>query len=172
MSEPPQSFVAFCEQQHPRLVSALHLYCGDLDLAQDVAQEALEKAGRRWSRVQAMQAPGGWVYRVAVNLANSHFRRRRAERRANARVFSGVEPAGHDADVADALAVRAAVLRLPASQRSAVVLRFYLQEPVARIAEILGVPVGTAKSHVHRGVAALRSELGLGRHTEEANHVG
>jgi DNA-directed RNA polymerase specialized sigma24 family protein len=62
----------------------LTLYTSDRDLAAELAQEALARACRHWRRVQHMDAPGAWLYRVALNLANSAGARRRADRRARA----------------------------------------------------------------------------------------
>lgn len=112
----------FCRREHPRLVGALSLYCGDPGVAEELAQEALIRAADRWAQVGQMAAPGAWVHRVAMNLCGSWFRRKRADRRAIARV--GAErpypPAGVDGD---AVAVREAVARLPVRHRRVVVLR-------------------------------------------------
>jgi len=72
----------FCSAEYPRLVGAMSLYTGDAALAEELAQEALARACRNWSSVKNMPAPGAWAHRVAVNLANTHFRRARLERRA------------------------------------------------------------------------------------------
>ena len=50
--------------------------------------------------------------------------------------------------------------RLPAGQRSAIVLRYYLDLPEAQVAQLLGAPQGTVKSWTHRGLARLRERLG------------
>jgi DNA-directed RNA polymerase specialized sigma24 family protein len=81
-----EGFSAFCAEVHPRLVGALSLYCGERTVAEELAQEALALAFRDWSKVQQTDDGAGWVFRVGFNLCNSHFRRRAAERRANARV--------------------------------------------------------------------------------------
>lgn len=49
--------------------------------------------------------------------------------------------------------------RLPVRQRDALVLRYYLDLPLKQVAEMLGCSLGTAKAHVHRGLAALRKEV-------------
>ena len=54
---------------------------------------------------------------------------------------------------------------LPRQQRAAVVLRFYEDLDYPEIAEVLGVAEGTVRSHVHRALAALRTEL-----TQEDGH--
>ena len=72
---------AFCAAEWPQLVRALSLYVGDPYVAEELAQEALLRACRQWATVSQLDSPGGWTWRVATNLANSHFRRARAARR-------------------------------------------------------------------------------------------
>jgi RNA polymerase sigma factor (sigma-70 family) len=62
--------------------------------------------------------------------------------------------------------------RLDVDQRMVVVLHYYLDLPLPEVAATLGIPLGTAKSRLHRGLAALRRMLGVnaerGLLTEEA----
>lgn len=107
-------FSAFCEEEHPRLVGALSLYCGDRAVAQELAQDALVRACRDWRKVRQLGAPGAWVHRVAINLANSYFRRRAAEARAKRRLED--QQRTHRAsglDSAAAITIRSAVSSLP-----------------------------------------------------------
>src|SRR5918999_5063001 len=77
-----EDLFGMCKQKHPRLVGMLGLYCGDGDVAEDLAQEALIRLCRDWRRVRQLHAPERWLHRVAINLAHSHYRRRAIERRA------------------------------------------------------------------------------------------
>jgi RNA polymerase sigma-70 factor (sigma-E family) len=152
---------AFCRAECPRLVGTLTLYCGDRHLAEELAQEALARACRSWPRVQTMTAPGAWVHRVAINLANRHFRRRRVALGAVRRHASSISPVHDDGDVAAAVAVRAAVAALPLRQRTALVLRYYSDLPVAQVAAAMGCAEGTVKALTHKAVGALRAHGGL-----------
>lgn len=149
--------MAFYRREWPRLVGAVHLYCGDLDVAEESAQEALVRACRDWPKVSCMRSPSAWTYRVAVNLANAHYRRRRSADRAQSRL--GLADVADSGGEADRLAVRAALAKLSDRQRAAVVLRFYLGYSLAEVADGVGVPLGTAKSLVHRALKALRADL-------------
>lgn len=149
---------AFCAHEHPRLVRALSLQCRDVAVAEELAQEALVRACERWSDVGDMASPGAWVQRVAVNLSRSWYRRRQAERRARAR-HGAVLDTHVDPDLADALAVRAAIAGLPAAQRSVLALRFYLNLSVAETAAVLGCSPGAVKQHSSRAIAALRGRF-------------
>lgn len=149
--------VAFVAREHPRLVRALTVYTGDAVLAEELAQEALERAVRDWRRVQRAANPGAYVQRSALNLANGHFRRRRAERRAQQRLAARPRPAGGGAGP-EAVAVRQAVADLPTRQRAALVLRVVADLPVADVAEVMGCAEGTVKALTHQAIAALRAD--------------
>lgn len=152
---------AFCRVEHPRLVGTLTLYCGNRYLAEELAQEALARACRSWPRVQAMAAPGAWVHRVAINLANRHFRRRRVALGALRRHTASASTVHHDNDVAAAVAIRTAVAALPLRQRTALVLRYYSDLLVAEVAVAMGCAEGTVKALTHKAVWALRERGGL-----------
>lgn len=175
MAAPPE-LQAFCDREYDRIVGSLALYCGDRDVAVELAQETLFRVSRDWHKVAGMQAPGAWAHRVAMNLANSHYRRRSAERRAVGRHRSRQTESVHrDADAADAVVVRRAVAALPRRQRSAVVLRYYLDYPLRDIAAALEISEGAVKSLLHRATTTLRAALGddsdLPLGDEEASHV-
>lgn len=149
---------AFFVRQHGRLVGALHLYTGDRHLAYELAQEALARACRDWEKVARMDAPQAWVYRVAMNLASSHFRRRRAERRAQGRM--ALERPPPDSDVAVRVAVREAIAELTSRQRQAVVLRYYGDLSVAETGKAMGCRPGTVRALTAQGLDGLRRHLG------------
>jgi RNA polymerase sigma-70 factor (sigma-E family) len=150
--------IAFCERVRPKLVGALTLYCGDVATAEEHAHEALIRVWQNWAGVRTMNSPEAWVMRVAINGANSLWRRRMAERRALARVAGRraayAAPTGGDAD---AVALRRAVAALPRRQRMVVVLRFYLDLSVEETALWMDCTTGTVKVHTHRALAALRT---------------
>lgn len=151
----------FLEVQYPRLVGLLGLYCGSNETAEEIAQEALARVCQQWRRVRKMDEQGAWVYRVAINLANSHFRRRSAERRAVNRLKSAGRNSYHDPDIASVMAIRKAVAALPQRQKTVLLLRYFGDLSFAEVADVLGCPEGTAKSLAHRAIAKLRSEAKL-----------
>ena len=113
------------------------------DLAQEVAAEAFARAWADWDRVSAMTSPGGWVYRVAVNLMQSRLRRAQLERRLVRRVPTP-SPSPPPRLPDDALwgAVRALAPRA----RVAIALRYVADLPEADIATAMGVSRGTVAS--------------------------
>jgi RNA polymerase sigma factor (sigma-70 family) len=160
---------SFCDDVYPKLAGFLSLYTGERDLAQDLTQECLARACRDWKKVSKLQSPEGWVYRVAINLAKSHFRRLASERRVRSRLaFSGLQD-GRQVEPAEGLAIRLAVSKLPRRQRTALILRFYLDLPVIEVAEIMGCAEGTVKALTSKGVDSLRRRLEPAE--EEVNSV-
>lgn len=151
-------FEPFARAQHRQLVASLTLYCGDRWLAEELAQDALVRARERWDRVAEMASPGAWLHRVALNLANSRFRRRGAERRALRRM-GRPNAAVEDPSTTDAVAVRDAVAALPDSQRAALVLRYFADLSVAETAGVMGMTQGSVRSATHRALQALRAEF-------------
>ena len=151
----------FCRRIRPRLVGALSLLTGDSGVAEELAQEALVRAWSRWRQLGALgeQAASAWTYRVAVNLGNSWLRRRLAERRAMARLTSGASPVHVDPDSADKLTVRRAVAALPRRQRTALVLRYFVDLSVTEVAEVMQCPPGTVKSLTNLAMTNLRREF-------------
>lgn len=154
---PAEGFAEFCAAQWPRPVGGLGLYCRDRSAAEELAQEALARACADWPRVQRMGSPASWVRTVAFNLARSRFRRLGVARRGQARLAAAARSVQDDPDAA--VAVRGALAALPERARAAIVLRYYLDLPTAETARALGLPEGTVKSLVHRGLAQLREAL-------------
>jgi RNA polymerase sigma factor (sigma-70 family) len=163
--------IAFCRREHGRLVGLLSLYCGDAALAEELSQDALARVCRDWRRVRKMAYPEAWASRVAVNLANSYFRRRAAERRARERLAAAPAASATDPDTALAVSVRRAVASLPPRQRTALLLHYFCDLPFAQVAELMGSPEPTVKSLARRGIERLRSPEMLGSPEEAPNAV-
>jgi RNA polymerase sigma-70 factor (ECF subfamily) len=140
------------------------VHCGDARLAEDLVQEALLRACADWRTVRRMQSPAGWVFRVAVNLAASHHRRRSAESRAYRRA-AGHPPAADAPSPETAVDLRAALAALPERERQVVVLRYLLDLSTDEAGEAMRISPGAVRSLTHRAVARLRS------HNMEAAHV-
>ena len=151
----PTDLAGFCRREYPRLVGALAYYTGDPYLAEELAQEALVKACRHWDRVVDFEAPGAWVHRVGINLANSRFRRRAVKRR----VERELRPIGHHkaADPETSVALRQEVAALPADMKAVIVLRYFADQPVREVARHLGMPENTVKTLTRRAIERLRA---------------
>ena len=139
-------------------------------MAEELAQEAIVRVVSDWGKVRRLAAPGAWAHRVAINLANSHFRRRLAERRAKQRLYARAALAVHQPDTSTAVAVRQTVASLPQRQRAVIVLRFFADLSVREVADVLGCPDGTVKSLTSKALASLRTtDLSELREASDAN---
>ena len=93
-----------------------------------------------------------WVWTIAMNLCRNDARRRSRRPRTVADVVDGPARAA----VTERPDLVAALASLPEGMRTAVVLQHIVDLPLAEVAEVLGKPVGTVKSDVHRGLGRLR----------------
>lgn len=158
---------AFCAGVHVRLVGQLSLLVSDVDVAEELAQDVLVEVCRHWTEIRD---PEAWTYRVAVNRANSWWRRRYAGARALARHRSQqVEPAVVDSETA--AIVRRAVAELPRRQRTALVLRYYVGFDIAETAAAMGCARGTVRALTHQAMTTLRAREDLAFHRRELPHA-
>ena len=170
MQRNPEEFAAFCRAEQSRLIAALGLYCGDFDVAEEIAQEKLARVWRDWDKVRAKDSPAAWAQRVGFNLASSIYRRKQAEHRMRARL-DAPEHMSSTPELADQLTVQAALATLPAKQRAVLILRYYLDYSVADTAAALGLPQGTVTTHTRRGLQRLRGWIDEPALTPEALHA-
>lgn len=153
-----EAFDAFLAERYGKLVGTVRSIVGDHATAEDIAQEAFARAYVHWSKLWPHGNPGGWVHRVATNLALSVRRRASREIRALARLGGRREMVVELPDPHPEL--RAAVARLPKRQRAAVALHYVLGLPIDEVADAMGCRPGTVKSLLHQARGRLRSELG------------
>jgi RNA polymerase sigma-70 factor (sigma-E family) len=133
-----------------------YLISGDRALAEDLVQDAFVKLAGRLLHLRDSGGFQAYLRRTVVNLANSHFRRRKIERRYQEHQASMLAPTRQDPDIPTREAARAALLELPLRQRTAIVLRFYVDLSEAQTAELMGCRRGTVKSLVSQGMEKLR----------------
>jgi RNA polymerase sigma factor (sigma-70 family) len=132
----------------------------DRDLAEDATQQALLAI---WQDLPRLRDPGrfdAWSYRLLVRACYAEGRR---ERRwaPNLRLLPEDEPtAGDDlSSVVDREQLERGFRRLTIDHRVVVVLYHYLDMPLDGIAEVLGIPVGTAHSRLHHAMRGMRAAL-------------
>jgi RNA polymerase sigma-70 factor (ECF subfamily) len=150
---PDEGFEAFYQLHHPRLVASLAVTTGDLDVAREAVDEAFARALARWDRVGGLTAPAGWTYRVALNHARRHFRRRQLEARLLGRRCPPVEgpPAiDHTRELLAGLAPR---------QRTAMVLRYVADLTEPEIASAMGIRRSTVSATLAAARARIAADL-------------
>ena len=145
----------FFTHMRPPLVGLGFTLTGDLQVASDLAQEALLRSWVHWEKISSYQDPDAWARRVLRNLAANHARHlRRAPRLQPAENVPELEP--------DRVAVLRALGQLPKSQREALVLHDGLGLTVAEVASELRVPEGTVRSWLSRARVTIAPSLGAG----------
>jgi len=158
-------FGDFCSGVHEKLVRALSLYCGDIDVAEEMAQEALAVAWRDWAKLKNVESPEGYVVKTGLNLCNSSFRRKAAERRAEKRLRRSLSQSHSTEETVppQSVMVRELLAALPRRQRTALVLRFFLDLSVASTAELMDISEGTVKALTSHATSNLRNKLATER---------
>ena len=145
--------------------TAAYAVTADRALADDAAQDAIQRAFGVLDRFDVTRPFGPWLKRIAVNRAIDHLRR---QRRVD---LLDEEEALHGWTLGEAAeedvrlwAVADAVAALGAAKRAVVVLHYWLDLPLEEIAGVLGLPVGTIASRLSRALAELRVALGEEEH--------
>lgn len=146
-------FTAFVDAELPRLLGYAHVLTGNGHDAWDLTQEALARVGLRWSRIDAEGNPGAYARTILVRLNIDRLRRLHREHPGGWLPEVAVEDC-YPVGVAPWLV--AGLAGLTPRQRTAVVLRFVDDLDMAGIAAEMNCSLGTAKSHLSRGLQRLR----------------
>lgn len=145
------SFDDLYRASYARMVRLAWLLLGSRPAAEDAVHDAFLAVHQRWGSVDN---PGGYLRRTVVNRSVRAQRRRATEQRALTAV--GEPPPTGDAAVDS---MWDAIDRLRPDRRTVVVLRYWADLPHAEIAEILGCPVATVRTRLHRALSDLRTEV-------------
>jgi RNA polymerase sigma-70 factor (sigma-E family) len=150
------SFDAFYGATRRRMVAYAFALTGDAGEAQDAVQEAYARAWERWRTVSCLDDREAWVRTVVWRIAANRWRHLAAGARAAERLGPTVTEL---VDTSwERVSLVAALQQIPDTQRRAIALRYLYDLSVAEVADEIGVPVGTVKSRLSRGLHAL-SEL-------------
>ena len=132
----------------------------DVERAQDAVQQAFLLAWRELPRLRDPERFSPWLRRLLVNACyEEHRRHRRWSTRIRALPVDGPASSDPTVSVADRDTRDRAFLRLSPQHRAVFVLHHHAGLPLIEIAEIVGVPVGTVKSRLHRAIEALRAAI-------------
>jgi RNA polymerase sigma-70 factor (sigma-E family) len=147
--QPTQTFEQFFSDSYPSMLRFAVALLPSRQTAEDILQDAYLKL---YARFASLENPEAYLRRAIVNLSTSFFRRRHLAAAKESLVQKTPFQPEHDT-------MLSVLDKLPARQRSAIVLRFYEQCTEAEIAEVLDCRPGTVKSLLSRGIAAIREVL-------------
>jgi RNA polymerase sigma-70 factor (ECF subfamily) len=154
-------------RRHERRVFNLALrMLGREEDARDATQDAFLSALRKLPGFRGEAAFTTWIHRIIVNACYDVLRRRKREPLPSPVREEGAEPSAHEPAAEDhgeaaaaAIDVRRALLLVPPEYRAVLVLHDAQDMAYDEVAEVLGIPVGTVKSRLHRGRVALGRAL-------------
>jgi RNA polymerase sigma-70 factor (ECF subfamily) len=151
-----------------RVISGYHR---DREDAMEVLQDTFLKvytARQTWERKSSFS---GWLYRIAINASIDRYRREERKRTASLEEMvesqeqSSATSSQHRTPLEQIRegerrrVLEAAVRRLPERQRKVVSLRYFAELQLEEIAQVLGCPLGTVKSNLHKAVLSLKAIL-------------
>lgn len=155
------------EAYGPRVFGLIRAQCGNVELAEEITQSAFCTIVARIGQYTELGRFESWLFRIAMNRLRDEMRRRKRQARpVEGEVLVGLAGAGEpsrDRPQEDEVrALRAAMDRLSEADRRVIHLRHFAGLSFARIAEVLGEPLGTVLARQHRALGKLRQMLAEG----------
>lgn len=174
MTQKP-SFEEIYQQHYDRIWRFLLHASADVHTGMELTSRAFYRAVRAWPQYRMSQAPiESWLFKIALNEWRRELRRRKlsrflplpepsmsdweAEHLDLAEVNSAVELLEKDEEYQS---LRKAVAELPEKYETPILLHYFEHQTFEEVAAVLGRPVGTVKSLIHRGLSRLRQDQGL-----------
>ena len=155
------AFTELAARSIGRLTAVARMILRDEYAAQDAVQEAFIEA---WRSLPGLREPDkfeAWLRRLLVRACFKGLRRSKRAAALEIRLTPADEPAilGNERNLAIHDQLERGLARIPAEQRAAVVLVYYLDLPLADAAQAIGIPLGTTKSRLNRATQALRAAI-------------
>lgn len=155
-----EAFASIVSAIGGRLHGIAHGILRDRELAEEATQQGIVSIWRDLPKLRDPERFEAWAARVIINACYSEARR---AKRWLPDLRDGARDEPSDADAMQAVLDRdeleRCLRRLSVDHRTILVLRYYLDYPVERIAQTLDIPPGTAKSRLNRALSALRAAL-------------
>jgi RNA polymerase sigma-70 factor (ECF subfamily) len=156
------------EAYGPRVFGLIRAQCGSVELAEEITQSTFCTIVARIGQYAELGRFESWLFRIAVNRLRDEMRRRKRQARPmEAEALVGLAGAGEGrsgsaGEEEEVRALRAALDRLSEADRRVIHLRHFAGLSFARIAEVLGEPLGTVLARQHRALGKLRQILAEG----------
>jgi RNA polymerase sigma-70 factor (sigma-E family) len=156
--------VALFRTEAARLVQLARWFVDDRTAAEDLVQEAFLRLARSRHRIHDEDRAAAYLRSIVINLARDHNRRGLVSLRHRLPADPDDRSAeDHATESESRRAVIDALRALPRRQRDCVVLRYYLELSIADIADTLGLSPNSVKTHLQRGLRALKTDLEVQR---------
>lgn len=152
-SEPTVDLAQLYATEFAPLLRVATVLVGSPTVAEDLVQDAFARLQQALADTRVVRNPGGYLRTSVVNGCRSHRRHVAVVARTALPPPASADPATERGELADLLD------RLPWAQRAALVLRYHLDLTDDAIATALACRPATVRSHLRRGLAALRKEL-------------
>jgi RNA polymerase sigma factor (sigma-70 family) len=150
------AFEAFFQSSFMHTRAVLILALGDVELAEEAAQEAFVRALAHWHRLDKHDQPERWIYVVALNFARDTLRRRQR----SGQMIGPSDTIGFDERIDDRMDITRALRELPYRQRQVVVLRYLADLTTAETAKAMGCAEGTVRAALHAAVKRIGESIG------------
>ena len=171
-----RAFDVLVVKYQDRLIYSVYKFCKDLELSQDITQEAFVKAFRNIDKFRGESSFYTWIYRIAINTAKNYFsnKSRGAETYNEDILDTALSDMSLNSDNPETLlaaeemkdAVNQAFQNLPDEIRSTLSLREYDGLSYEEIAKVQNCPIGTVRSRIFKGRELINetfSKLGLSK---------
>ena len=154
------AYAALATGMADRFLSVARRILRDVDAAEDATQQALVSVWRELPRLREPDRFDAWAYRILVHTCYAEGRRQRRWT-SRLRWIADDDAAAPDAlsAIHDRDQLARGFRRLSLDHRTVIVLHYFLDLPLDQVADIVGIPVGTAHSRLHHAMRSLRAAL-------------
>lgn len=177
----PEAFGKLYDRYYPVILKFLLYRTADEDLAKDLTSETFYQALKNLWKFRWQGKPfSAWLYRIAYNQFMLYLRKNKhycqltceespeliakLDERQDMRLIEKQDEAQR---IKEYRAMREALKELPERQHSILILRYFSKKTIAEIANILRIPEGTVKSHIHRSLKRLEAMLTHGKNASD-----
>jgi RNA polymerase sigma-70 factor (sigma-E family) len=158
--ECPEDFIEFAAVEMVRLRRTAYLLCGDWHGAEDLTQIALTRTLLAWRRISKRESAHAYAHRT---LVNAYLGQRRTRRSGEVPISAVPDVAGLPGSNDLRMVLLAALATLPPQARAIVVLRYWEDQSIEQVAEILRCSTSNVKGQSARGLQKLRELLDQSR---------
>ncbi len=152
-----EALEAIVEEFGRKVFRLAYSFLEDEALAEDAAQEVFIRVWRALPQFQGRSSPSTWIYAITRNLCLTRLARRASDERRRSRLVTAAASPARQAPPAYDL--EQALGRLPPHYRRVLVLFYFEGKSYEAVAELLGLPLGTVKTHLNRARKRLRAAL-------------